>query len=255
MKIIESIILGIVQGLTEFIPVSSSGHLAVLQSFFPDFSQPGVLFDAVLHLGTLTAVLFYFRKRFYQIIMDVKLVLLVITASVPTGVIGFMFKEKFEQMFSDVRLVGAAFIITGAVLLFADRMKKGKKQIKETTYLDALIIGLVQGIAIIPGISRSGSTISAGLFRRFNRKFAMEFSFLLSVPAILGAVLLQLRHVFKQGAAAQIHFAPYCLGFLAAAVIGYFTIRILLNFLQKQKLYIFSIYLWIVGTLVLLFAR
>ncbi|MEI7903863.1 MAG: undecaprenyl-diphosphate phosphatase [Candidatus Firestonebacteria bacterium] len=254
MSLIEAIILGIVQGLTEFIPVSSSGHLVILQNLFKDFNQPGVLFDSLLHLGTLTAVLYYFRLRLYEILTNKRLLLLIVIASVPTGIIGFVFKESFEKMFSNVRLVGAGLIVTGIVLFFSDRIKSGAKSSSKTTFIDALIIGVAQGIAIIPGISRSGATIVSGIYRKLDKQFAMEFSFLLSIPAITGAVILQLRHVAKNGAG-SIELLPYICGFCAAAIVGYLTIRLVLNFLLQQKLYIFSIYLWLVGSIVLIFGR
>jgi len=246
----EAIILGIVQGLTEFLPVSSSGHLVVIQSFFKNFSQPGVLFDVTLHLGTVLAVVIYFRKRIIEIFKNGKLLLLVLAATVVTGAIGVVFKDAFERMFSDVRLVGAAFIVTAVILLFAERVKPGTKTEKEMSWLQALFIGLIQGIAIIPGISRSGSTISAGLFVKLDRKFAAEFSFLLSIPAVLGAALLQARHLTK-AEFANIDIVVYLAGLLVAAVTGFFCTKLLVNIIQKQKLYIFSIYLLIVGTVVL----
>ena len=253
MNIIEAIILGIIQGLTEFIPVSSSGHLVVIQSLFKNFSQPGVLFDSILHLGTLAAVFYYFRLRIYEIITNIRLLLLIVVASVPTGIIGLLFKDSFEKMFSNVQLVGVAFIVTGIMLFFADKKENGQKNTCETSYVDALIIGIIQGIAIIPGISRSGSTITAGIYRKLDKKFAMEFSFLLSIPAILGAVL----HLTKaDGVSGSVtDFAPYVFGFFAAAAAAYLTIKVLLKFLLKQKMYVFSIYLWVIGSLVLIFAR
>jgi len=252
MNIIEAIILGIVQGLTEFLPVSSSGHLVVLQSFFKNFSQPGILFDVTLHLGTALAVIIYFRKRVVEIFKNTKLLMLVLLATAVTGVIGVAFKETFEKMFTDVRLVGAAFIVTALILLFAERVKQGSKTEKEMSWLQALFVGLIQGIAIIPGISRSGSTISAGLFAKLDRKFAAEFSFLLSIPAVLGAALVQTRHLTKADMA-NIDPLIYLTGLIVAAVTGFFCTKLLVKIIQRQKLYFFSIYLLIIGTIVLAF--
>ncbi|MCX5777080.1 MAG: undecaprenyl-diphosphate phosphatase [Candidatus Firestonebacteria bacterium] len=246
----EAILLGIVQGLTEFLPVSSSGHLVIVQSFIKDFKQPGVLFDVTLHLGTVIAVVIYFRKRLLEIFKNLRLLGLVLTATAVTGVIGYTFKDTFEAMFSNVRLIGAGLIITAIVLLFAERVKPGNKTEKEINWLQALFIGLIQGVAIIPGISRSGSTISAGLFAKLDRKFAAEFSFLLSVPAVLGAAVLESRHLTKADML-NIDIVVYLAGLLVAAITGFFCTKLLVNIIQKQKLYYFSIYLLIIGTIVL----
>ena len=250
MGLWEAIFLGIIQGLTEFLPVSSSGHLVVMQSFLKNFSQPGVLFDVTLHLGTVIAVLLYFRKRFIKILTNKKLLLLLLVSTAVTGVIGVAFKDTFEKMFSDIKLVGASFIVTAIILLFAERVKPGNKTEKEMTWLNALFIGLIQGIAIIPGISRSGSTIAGGLFAKLDRKFAAEFSFLLSVPAVLGAAVLQTRDLTKADMV-NIDIVFYLSGLIAAAVAGYVCTKLLVQIIQKQRLYYFSIYLIIVGTIVL----
>ncbi|OGF44647.1 MAG: hypothetical protein A2452_08060 [Candidatus Firestonebacteria bacterium RIFOXYC2_FULL_39_67] len=251
MTLLESIILGIVQGLTEFLPVSSSGHLVVIQSLFKNFSQPGILFDVTLHLGTALAVVIYFRKRIVEIFKNIKLLMLVLTATAVTGVIGVAFKDVFEKMFTDVKLVGAALIGTAIILLFAGRVKTGNKTEKEMTWLNALFVGLIQGIAIIPGISRSGSTISAGLFAKLDRKFAAEFSFLLSIPAVLGAAVIETRHLTKADMV-NIDISVYLTGLLVAAITGFFCTKLLVNIIQKQKLHYFSIYLLIMGTIVLM---
>jgi undecaprenyl-diphosphatase len=250
MTLLESIILGIVQGLTEFLPVSSSGHLVIVQSFIKDFKQPGVLFDVTLHLGTVIAVVIYFRNRLLEIFKNLRLLGLVLAATVVTGFIGITFKDTFEAMFSNVRLVGAGLIITAIILMFAERVKPGNKTEKEMNWLQAIFIGLIQGIAIIPGISRSGSTISAGLFAKLDRKFAAEFSFLLSVPAVLGAAVLESRHLTKADML-NIDIIVYLAGLLVAAITGFFCTKLLVNIIQKQKLYYFSIYLLIIGTIVL----
>lgn len=250
MTILEAIILGIIQGLTEFIPVSSSGHLVIAQHFIKGFTQPGVLFDVTLHLGTLIAVILYFRDRIIIILKDIKLLGFIVLGTIPAGLIGFLFKKTFEDMFSDVKLVGLMLIITGIIIFIADKVKKSEKDIKSLTWLDSIIIGFAQAIAIIPGISRSGSTISGGIFLGFDRKTAMEFSFLLSIPAILGAAVLEAKHATGSDFA-SVNIIVYLIGLIVAAVIGYLSIKVLLNFLQKQKLYFFSIYCWIAGMIVL----
>ena len=251
MTIAESIILGIIQGLTEFLPVSSSGHLVIAQHFIKSFSQPGVLFDVTLHLGTLLAVIIYFRGRIIKILKDIKLLGFIVLGTIPAGILGVLFKKKFEAMFSDIKLVGLMLIVTGMVIFIADRIKKAEKDIKKMTWFDSIVIGAIQAVAIIPGISRSGSTISGGVFLGFDKKTAMEFSFLLSIPAILGAALLEARHA--TGTDFQdINITVYIAGLIVAAAIGYLSIKVLMNFLQKQRLYIFSIYVWVIGAIVLL---
>ncbi len=254
MDLLNALILGIIQGLTEFIPVSSKGHLVIAQKLMQNFTEPPLLFDAVLHLGTAAVIIFYFRKRLKEIFTNARLVLMVVIATIPVAIAGYVFKHKIEDLFTNAQLTGVCFIIMGTVLYFADRQQNGVKSASETTWFDALLIGLAQVFALIPGISRSGSTISSGIFRGLDRKFAMEFSFLLSVPAILGAAGLKIKDALHDGAA-QLNLLPFAAGFLAAAVIGYLTIKVLMNFLLKQRMYLFSIYLWIAGTLVLVLFR
>ena len=254
MDLLNALILGIIQGLTEFIPVSSKGHLVIAQKLLQNFTEPPVLFDAVLHLGTAAVIIFYFRHRLKEILTNPRLIGLVALATIPVAFAGYVFKHRIEELFTNVPLTGLCFIIMGTLLFFADRRQNGVKSASETTWLDAALIGLAQVFALIPGISRSGSTISSGIFRGLNKKFAMEFSFLLSVPAILGAAGLKIKDALHEGVV-QLNFLPFIAGFLAAAVVGYFTIKVLLDFLQRQRMYIFSVYLWIAGTLVLVFFR
>ena len=254
MDLLNALILGIIQGLTEFIPVSSKGHLVIAQNLLQNFTEPPVLFDAVLHLGTAAVIIFYFRKRFKEILTNPRLVGLVALATIPVAFAGYVFKHRIEELFTNVQLTGVCFIFMGTVLFFADRRQNGGKTASETTWLDALLIGLAQVFALIPGISRSGSTISSGIFRGLDKKFAMEFSFLLSVPAILGAAALKIKDALHAGGV-ELHLLPFAFGFISAAVVGYLTIKVLMNFLQKQRMYMFSIYLWIAGTLVLVLFR
>lgn len=252
MTIFQSIILGVIQGLTEFLPVSSSGHLVIVQSLMKEFKQPGILFDTTLHLGTLLAVIIYFKDRIIKILKDMRLLKCIILSTITTGIIGVLFKDKFEEMFSNVKIVSISLIITGIVIFIADRIKNINKDISKMNWIDSIIIGIVQGISIIPGISRSGSTISAGIFLGLNKKLAMEFSFLISIPAILGAMVLEIKGV-TINEMQSVNFLPYILGFLTSAIVGYLAINLLLNFLQKQKLYIFSIYCFVLGLLTLFF--
>jgi undecaprenyl-diphosphatase len=214
INIPQSIFLGIVQGLTEFLPVSSSGHLVFFQSLF-GLEEPLIFFDVMLHLGTLLAVVIYFRKDICEIVQglgavlkkrhknppQVKLFLLIVLASIPTGLMGILFKDWFESFFSKPKWVGGMLLITGSVLWLTRWAKKEGKPLGRMRWFDAILIGIAQGIAIIPGISRSGATISVGLFCGLDRELSGKFSFLLSIPAILGATLLdEMKKVNSGGA-------------------------------------------------------
>lgn len=208
MSILQSIFLGVVQGLTEFLPVSSSGHLVFFQSLM-GLKEPPIFFDVMLHIGTLLAVVVYFwtdiceiaqglgavLKRKHKNLPQVKLFLLIILASIPTGLMGILFKDWFESFFSRPKLVGGMLLITGLVLWLTRFTKKEGKPLGRMGWIDAILIGIAQGFAILPGISRAGATISTGLFCGLDRELSGKFSFLLSIPAILGATLLEFRKI------------------------------------------------------------
>lgn len=249
--------LGILQGLTEFLPVSSSGHLVLLQSHLPGFREPGVLFYASVHLATLGAVLAYFRKDFanlaYTVVRpghadraSVRLLWLVIIGNLPTAVIGLLFTEPLESLFASTPTAANMLLITGALLFVVDRVPERNHGIKEMRLSHALSIGIAQGIAIIPGISRSGATVAAGVFAGLGRNFALRYSFLLSVPAVLGAFVLQLLEHALDGAG-PVNSVGYGLAFLAAFTLGYLSIGILAKVLLSRKLTWFACYCWIVG--------
>lgn len=243
MNIFYAAILGAVQGLTEFLPISSSGHLVIAQHLVPGFSQPGVLFDVVLHAGTLGAVLFYFRKKILS--MNHKYMLLIIIGTIPAVVIGLLFQDQVEAIFSNLKLVGVALLVTGAMNYLVDRLKTSKSL---PSGVDAFVIGLGQAFAIVPGISRSGTTIFAATARGLKREDAAEFSFLLSIPAILGAIALQILK-YHNGA---INIPSYATGFTTAFIFGVISIKVLLNLLRSKKLIYFAIYCLILGSLVLI---
>ena len=243
------LILGIVQGLTEFLPVSSSGHLVLAQHFLPGFSEPPVAFDVTLHLGTLLSLIVFFRKDIIQMLKSffIKkgdenassrwLALMIIAGSVPTGLIGIAFEDVFEGLFGNHTLVPFMFAVTGILLFAAERVKaRRKEEIKRIGLKEALIIGLVQGIAIIPGISRSGATISTGLVLGASRNEAARFSFLLSIPAVAGAFLLKVHEI-------EIFDFHYIFGALIAAFVGIFAIYLTLKIVLFKRLWIFSAYL------------
>ncbi|MDL2246306.1 undecaprenyl-diphosphate phosphatase [Methanobrevibacter sp. OttesenSCG-928-K11] len=269
MDIFLAIFLGIIQGLSEFLPISSSAHLIFFQEFL-GISQANLAFDTLLHLGTLLAVFTFFYKdilemikAFFLSIIDIfagnflkgiernpykKLVWLVLIASIPTGIIGFLFKSDFEAMFGGVTLPAFFLLITGILLFLSQRINIGNRSIKNMGILDTLIIGIVQGLAIIPGISRSGSTISTGLFLGLNKEFTAKFSFLLSIPAIIGATLVQIKDI---SLGLDSNLMVYIMGFLAAAITGYIAISVLIDFIKNRSLDVFAYYCWFIAIVIL----
>lgn len=254
-------ILGAVQGLTEFLPVSSSAHLVITQNLF-GFKEPQLFLDVVLHLGTVTAVVIFLWKDILRIMAgalkglvslfrgenpvrsnpDFFLALCIVVATVPTGLAGVLFKHKFEAMFGSLLMVGVFLMVTGCIL-FTTKYFTAKRR-RAMTVLDSLLIGVAQGIAICPGISRSGITISTGIFRRLDPVAAAKFSFLLSIPAILGAALVQAKDLGSVSAAGLSYIA---LGFISSAVFGYISLSILIGMVKNYRLHYFSYYCWAVG--------
>jgi len=261
MTLLQAMLLGLVQGLTEFLPVSSSGHLAITQHFLPGFSQPGVLFDVLLHLGTMLAVVIYFRRDLGRLAGALRpggdavarrTLRLLIVASIPTALIGLSFKDFFESLFDNLPVVAGMLLVTGTLLFVAERLRRRAQPARREAALttgDALVVGCVQGLAIIPGISRSGSTIAALLLKGVDGETAARFSFLLALPAVFGATLLQLRHL-DQLAAGQL--PAYLAGTLVAFAVGYAAIHLLLAVVRRQRLAWFAGYCWLVGLAVLL---
>ncbi len=240
-----ALILGIVQGLTEFLPVSSSGHLVIVQNMIPGFDQPGILFDVVLHAGTLLAVLVYFYKRILK--LDKNTYKLLAIGTIPAVIVGFFLQDIIELLFGSVKLVGVALLITATFNYLVDEAKPSAKKLNEK---GSLIVGLFQAFAIIPGISRSGSTIFAGVKNGVQKQKAAEFSFLLSVPVIFGATLVQLLN-YAGGTAGQLSF--YLIGFVAAFLSGLLAIKIVFKTLLSGSFRIFAVYCFLLGVAVLVF--
>lgn len=269
MNYLDAIIIGLVQGITEFLPVSSSGHL-VLSQHLLGVKMPGLTFEIFLHFGTLISVFWVFRQRISKIIKsffvlykkeerssflgnpDRWLGLLLIVGSVPTAIIAFFLSDYVKEAFASIKFVGFALLVTGALLWVADILPGGNKDTKRTGFTDALLIGTFQGLAIFPGISRSGSTISGALFRGLDRRTAAEYSFLLSVPAILGATLLEIVDVVRYGAVMEHDWFYFILGVITSALAGIFAITFLIKLLVKKKLRYFSVYCWAVGILIII---
>ncbi len=244
MGIFESIVLGIVQGLTEFLPVSSSGHLVLIGKVLPSFKEPGILFEVFLHAGTMLAILIYFRKKLVR--LTKKCLILIIIGNIPAFVIGFLFQSFFENLFEKTAAVGLAFFITACFNYITNQTASNKKNI---SLADSFFVGLFQAIAIVPGISRSGSTIFAGVKRGIDKKTAAEFSFLLSVPAIIGANALEF---FRNGFNDSINFSLYFLGFITSFFVGYLAIYLVIKLLTQEKFKYFSFYCLVIGIIALL---
>lgn len=256
MNVIQAFFLGLVQGLTEFLPISSSGHL-VLGEHLLNIQSGDITFEVAVHIGTLLAVLVYFRQDLCAVVVDFfrggkmrRAGWMLLLATVPTGLIGFGFKDLFESLFAAPRFAAAGLLVTSLILFLAEKIKRGDRPLSKVRSLDALLVGLLQGFAIIPGISRSGSTIAAGLWVGMSRDAAARFSFLLSIPAILGAAVLQAGD-FQRVDPGQ--YLPMAVGIIASAISGYLAIGILMRVLRQGKLYGFSIYTSLVGILGLLF--
>ncbi|MBM7615640.1 undecaprenyl-diphosphatase UppP [Alkaliphilus hydrothermalis] len=271
MNIFKAIILGIAQGLTEFLPVSSSGHLAVTQSLL-NVPEDKVLFLTVmLHFGTLISVFFIYSKDIFNIVLEYlkmtvelltgrglkfdneyrKLGLYIMIATIPTGLMGFFFGDVFESFYTSQLIIGVALMITGTLLWFAEKVHSGKRNIHNMKWLDAVIVGIFQGMAITPGISRSGSTIVGSLLRGFNKELATKFSFLISIPAILGATAFEVKDALSLGLG-DLTSGILVAGILSAFLSGVFAIRALINFIKKEKLYYFSFYTWGIGGIIVI---
>ena len=262
ISVFQSIILGIVQGATEFIPVSSSGHL-VLVPWLLGWQEPGLVFDTVLHLGTLLAVLLVFWRDLVLLASawlrsladrrpnsNARLAWWVLLGTLPAAAMGALFESRFEALFSSPRHVAIFLLVTGAWLLFVERAGRGGGLAQDLDWWQALLIGFAQGIAIAPGISRSGATIGAGMTLGLKREESARFSFLLALPIILGAGLLQARDlVASPNVSAQI--LPLALGFLAAFATGYVCIRFLLAYLRRHTMLPFAGYCWLLGLVAL----
>jgi len=268
MDIFQGIIIGIVQGLTEFLPVSSSAHLVFIQHILG--VESSLAFDTFLHLGTLIAVIWFFRYDIIKMIsawilsiQDIirgrfkegfysdpykRLAWYVILATIPVGIVGLFFEDAVDSLFSGALYVPAFFLfLTGTILYLSQRMASGNVNMNNISKKEALWMGLGQACAILPGLSRSGTTIAAGLTIGLDKEFAAKFSFILSIPAILGAFLVQASDI---GSALDANFLPVILGFIASVIAGYMAIKWMLDLIKNRSLDIFAFYCWIVGIVV-----
>ena len=267
MSLLFAAILGLVQGLAEFLPISSSGHLSVLQNLF-GMEQVDTLFDVLLHFATLISICIVFRQDIADMIKEVigffrdishpkpdqgdpkparRLVLMIIIATLPLAIV-LPFNDYINKLNNNTYFIGIAFLITGAILYLSDRMQNGRKTEKNMTVGDAIKIGVVQAIATLPGISRSGSTITAGMSTGLNRTFAVKFSFLMSLPAVLGATIIELVHALE-GDVDATRLPAYLLGMAIAGVTGFFAIKLVRMLSQKGKFGKFCYYCFAAGIL------
>lgn len=270
MEYLYAAFMGLLQGITEFLPVSSSGHLSLFQNFFGG-KGPDNLFNVLLHFATLLAVCVVYRAdiaemllEFFRGVKDLcspgkhpekvpparRLILMLILGTLPLLVI-LPFKDAVEQLGGNTLFIGCALLVTGLLLFASDRFAQGRKNEGTMTVLDALFIGCAQALAVVPGLSRSGTTISAGVSRGLERPFAVRFSFLLSLPAVLGATLLEVLDVVKDGVDAAL-VPQYLVGMAVAAVSGYFAIGLVKLLADKGKFGAFAYYCWAVGVLTIL---
>ena len=253
VTLIEALFLAVVQGLTEWMPVSSSGHLVITQTVLG--LNPPLIFDVVLHVGTLIVVLTVFRKDIADIIKAVikrdfeteegKLALFIVVGSVPIAIIGFVFYDFFKSLFSNLLAVGVAIIITGSVIFFSEKRIGNRKM----GILDSLLIGLAQAVTIIPGISRSGITVATGLLRKIDKTKAFRYSFLLSVPAVIGATVMESRDLVL----GNMDMAPVFLGATISMIVGYVSLKLLQKIVMNEKFHLFAYYCWTVGIAIILF--
>lgn len=269
MNYLKGILLGLVQGLTEFLPVSSSGHLVLVEKAL-DIHAPGITFEIFLHVGTLFSVIWVYRERLINIIKSFLLLVkkeerknfladsnrrfgfYLIIASIPTALIAFLLRGFVEDAFSSTLFVGIALIFTGVLLLIADLLPTGHKSIEKTSPLDAVLIGTFQGIAIFPGLSRSGATISGALLRKLDKNTAAEFSFLLSIPAILGGAFVEILSLGNGNPTPAMDWLFYLSGIIAAGLAGIFAIKYFIKLLLRDRLLPFTIYCWVIGIVVIL---
>lgn len=284
MPLFQALILGLVQGLTEFIPVSSSGHLVVVPALL-GWDEPSVAFDTILHLGTLLAVLVFFWREWWRLLTtlyralagifssaqrqkinrgDARLLGLIIIGTIPALIVGYLFQDQIESIFSSLLFVTFFFLITGVLLTVVElflnwrqsraRTKNIQTERKDLSWGGALLVGIMQALAVLPGLSRSGLTISGGIFSGLNRERAARFSFLLSAPVILAAGALGLLELHKSSLTNN-DLVALIIGFAVAAISGWLAIDWLLKFLRRRKLYIFSIYLVVLSLLIIWLAK
>lgn len=271
MTYFQAIILGLIQGLAEFLPISSSGHLALLQYFFGIDGEQVLPFAVLLHLGTLISVFIIYWKDIAELLVELcrvikdiftgkglrinanptrRLGFMIIVATIPTAIMGLLFNDFFNSLYLNITAVAAGLILTGIILIVAEKMSTGKKDVTEMKFRHAVFVGIMQGIAICPGISRSGSTLFGSLLSGLDRKFAVKFVFLVSIPSILGSVVLEAPAAFEQGMDMAL-LGPVIAGVVVAAISGIAAIKWMIKVVSDKSLFGFTIYVWLVAIAVL----
>jgi undecaprenyl-diphosphatase len=266
VSLFEAIVLGITQGLTEFLPISSTAHLRIVPAF-AGWEDPGAAFTAVTQLGTMTAVLLYFRADLARIARawlrslrdpaarrdhDARMGWYIILGTIPIGIFGLAFKDQIENGARDLYLISIALIVLGFVLLAAERVGRKERKIEDITRRDGIVVGFAQALALVPGVSRSGATISAGLFLGFDRTSAARFSFLLSIPAVVLSGLLEFASILNGSDGQHAGLGALAVATFLAFVVGYASIAFLLRYLSDHSTIVFVVYRVALGSLVLL---
>ena len=277
MTLFESVILGLVQGLAEFLPISSSGHLAALQHFFGISGDNVLTFTVMLHFGTLISIFIAYWKDIVDLIKELiavikdvctgkglqvnknetrRLGFMIIVATIPTGIIGLLFNDFFESLYTSMLSIGICLLITGTCLFLAERFGGGKKGVKESSFVNAFFIGVCQAIAICPGISRSGATMVGGLTSKFNREHAVRFAFLISIPSVIGATILEVPDAIAavSQTIGAMSVGVMAAGIIVAAVSGYAAIKMMISAVVNKKLIYFSFYTWIAGAALIVYS-
>ena len=269
MDLLQAILLGLLQGITEFLPVSSSGHLALARAFFGNDIMPGITFEIVVHFGSFCSISVYYRKKLFAIISDIlksfspqgireklyvtdentRLSYIILLSMIPAVIIGFTLKDPVEELFLNPFFVSMMLIVTGT-LLFSTRFI-GRPE-NEVTVGKGFIMGIAQSLAILPGISRSGSTISVGLFSGINRESVANFSFLMVLPVLAGAMLLEILEILENGIEVATVISLIA-GFLTSFISGYFALKYLIILLKKEKFHYFAYYCWGLGIFGMIF--
>jgi undecaprenyl-diphosphatase len=250
MSLVQVIVLSIIQGIAEWFPISSSGHLALAQNFF---GFQNLSFDVFLHFASILAVFVMFWKEIIRLLdirkkENFRYLLLIVLGIIPAGVIGFLFKSKIEEFFSSMFYLGIFFIISGILVYSTKFFRAGRKE--NLNWFDSLFIGIFQAVAILPGISRSGATISSGIYRGLNKQEAVKFSFLMAIPVVLGAAVLELKDLV----ASDINYSLLIISFVITFIVSLFAIKVLLRIIKTDNFYLFGIYNFILGILVLIWS-
>lgn len=271
MTYFQAIILGLIQGLAEFLPISSSGHLALLQYFFGINGEQVLPFAVLLHLGTLISVFIIYWKDIAELLVELcrvfkdiftgkglrinanptrRMGFMIIVATIPTAVMGLLFNDFFNSLYLNITAVAAGLILTGIILIVAEKMGNRNRDVMEMKFRHAVFVGIMQGIAICPGISRSGSTLFGSLLSGLDRKFAVKFVFLVSIPSILGSVVMEAPDAFAQGMDMSL-LGPVIAGVVVAAISGIVAIKWMIKVVSDKSLFGFTVYVWLVAIAVL----